>query len=139
MSNVHTPERQPGETQAEYRERQRLSRRIVAISRLQGIGNQHSAPSQREQMRDQHRTAAAAGDRKPLKGIFGWALLQPQRRRNQTRMEEIHKQRDEHGATTTVGRNKPVMGTYPWGEKYLKGWEAGRRMWLAGVSAQRGY
>ena len=60
--------------------------------------------------------------RKPNR--YGAGLVQPQRRRDQARMEKLHPLRDEHGAYTLVGRPR--------------GYES-RRVWLAGVSAQRGF
>lgn len=67
--NIHTPERQPGESQQDYRDRQRASRNVAvtfaereigpsgawertgrAIT-LRGLGDQRKLPSSREQHR----------------------------------------------------------------------------------------
>jgi hypothetical protein len=57
---------------------------------------------------------------------YGAGLVQPQRMRNLKRMEKLHKLRDEHGAYTRTGRVPAEQG-------------GGRRKWLAGISAQRGF
>lgn len=85
---------------------------------LTGIGPQHKAPSSREQLRDSQRRSG----RGP-KGTYGIGLLQPARKARQQAMEgRVH--RDEHGAYTLVGRG---------------GSDSRRRIWLAGISAQRGW
>lgn len=80
MSNVHTPERRAGESQAQHRERQRTERRMCAL----------------------------------------------------------HPLRDENGAYTLVGatHNEPFLnGT----AQHVAANGQARRIWLAGISAQRGY
>lgn len=54
------------------------------------------------------------------------------------RVHQQHKHplRDEHGAYTLVGRNTFVPSAQPWDQDE---WVPGRRVWLAGISAQRGY
>lgn len=122
MSNLHSPERQPGESQAKYRERRAASHKAVDAMRCADIGNQRREPSSRERQRDSARRAG----RGP-RATYGLGLLQPQRLRNQERMAKLHPLRDEHGAYTLIGA---LIRT-----------EEGvtRRKWLAGISAQRGY
>jgi hypothetical protein len=53
--NMHTPQRLEGESQADYRKRQQLSHEHSKRMRLAGIGDQHRAPSARQQLRDSQR------------------------------------------------------------------------------------
>lgn len=117
--NIHTPERQPNESQAEYRARRALSHKRVKAMRCVGLGNQHKAPSARQQLRDLQRRNGTF-----KASTYGLGILQPQRRRNQHHMDFLHRLRDESGAFTHVGRH-PITGA--------------RRIWLGGISAQRGY
>lgn len=119
--NLHTPERQPTESQADYRKRQQASKRAVQAMTLSKIHKQHSLPSQRQELRDAQRE-----NNKAPRGIYadaiGWNAAK-------TRAEEIKGRtyHDENGAYTRVGRKLAFNG------------ETIRRMWLAGISAQRGY
>jgi hypothetical protein len=73
MPNLHTPERLPNESRADYRARQRASRDASrsgaecvfvggawrptgAVVSLRGIGSQRKLPSQRERLRDSVRS-----------------------------------------------------------------------------------
>ena len=131
MSALHTPERQPGETQAQYRERQDASRRAfdaitkppqqapakspLDVSRF-WIG-QHTNPD-RNKVRHARRIAKLANGQNPK-------FAKPRKHKQHT-----HPLRDEHGAYTLVGARVRVVG----GMIVQK-----RRKWLAGISAQRGY
>nr|WP_316642856.1 hypothetical protein [uncultured Roseateles sp.] len=117
--NVHTPERHPAESMTEYRGRRVESRRLVRQATCAGIGNQHKAPSARRKLRDSQRLNG-----KLKGGTYGAGLLTPQRARNRSRMAVIHQLQDVHGAFTHVGRIR---------------FSTERRVWLAGVSAHRGY
>lgn len=64
MTNVHIPERLPNESQADYRARQRASRIAVERMTLAGIGNQHTAPGSREQLRRATRERLHANGKK---------------------------------------------------------------------------
>ncbi len=135
MTNVHTPERHLGETQAQYRERQARSR---SARHLRDAGGQRVYPGKqtsRELQRDTKR------DNGTLSGVYGLGLLQPQRQRNELRMCALHPLRDDNGAYTLIGSRLKAgpgadkmtgvsLGAIP---------HNGRRIWLAGISAQRGY
>lgn len=130
--NVHAPERQPGESQAEYRERRALSKRINRNLRVVGAGNQRKEPSSREQLRD-----AMRKNGKLRSGAFGQGLLNAWDRMRERAARKKHPLRDEHGSFTKTGRDHtvdiPDTGWDDWK------WKAPRRLWLAGISAQRGY
>lgn len=67
------------------------------------------------------------------RAFYGQGLLQPQRMRNKERMAKIHPLRDENGAYTRTGRG------FCFGGAYYPHDSSGRRIWLAGISAQRGF
>jgi hypothetical protein len=136
MSNVHTPERQPGETQVQYRERQARSRAARHLRDAAGHrvypGNQSSRELQRETKRNNG----------TLAGVYGLGLLQPQRQRNERRMCALHPLRDDNGAYTLTGFHgslPEIVGYETSGECIVEMRPVPRRIWLAGVSAQRGY
>lgn len=72
--------------------------------------------------RDKHRAAVAARARP----------TQPKFSSPRQRKQHVHPLRDEHGAVTLAGR------PHPWLDANVLA-HGGRRVWLAGVSAQRGY
>lgn len=113
--NLYTPERQEGESQRNYKERRAIAKAAVRAMTLAGIGDQRKLPGSREQLRDAQRSNGNGPS-----GIYSQGLVQPQRKRDQRRMAWLHRQRDEFGAFTKTGRNP-------------------RRIWLAGISAQRGF
>ena len=80
--------------------------------------------------RDKHRAAVAAA--KPI--APGPKFAKPRKH-----VEHVHPLRDEHGAYTLTGRNRKTFFTWKSGRVDHTGWLPGRRTWLAGVSAQRGY
>jgi len=118
--NVHTPERQSHESQADYRARQRksceasLATVLVHDSRRQGV-----LERQKPMSREDKRRAAVA---KSKPAAPGPKFAKPRKHKQHT-----HPIRDAHGAHTLVGRKFAFNG------------ETIRRMWLAGLSAQRGY
>ena len=114
--NIHTPERQPNETQAQYRERQRASK---AAYKATQPTNRRGLPNGREQLRQSQR------DNGSLVGTFGRGLMRAAARKRAEAMPKVGTLRDENGAFTVVGRDCETS--------------TGRRMWLAGISAQRGY
>lgn len=65
-------------------------------------------------------------------GTYGLGVVQPQRKRDQQRMAKLHPLRDDCGAyTLTGGRDL---------QRYIDGvTPRGRRVWVAGISAKRGY
>ena len=136
--NIHTPERQPNETQAQYRKRRRASVQAVRTMRCAGLDG---GTSIRQQLRAKQRRNGN------LRGTYGLGLLQPQRRRNQARMEKLRNRRDMHGGFTLTGGRATFVDHNPGTAWFPVGGAVGpcgfevtaRRIWLAGVSAQRGY
>lgn len=68
MIPIHTPERQPGESVENYKTRRKRSRNAVARMTLKSIGDQHKAPSSRQQLRDEQRKNGN------LRGVYGQGL-----------------------------------------------------------------
>ena len=92
----------------------------------------HGGQSSRAALRDAKRKNGN------LRGTYGEGLLQTQRLRNQAAQAKLPFARDEHGAATMVGQRRPVRFVSTVGVT-LVGWSPGRRIWLGGISAQRGY
>lgn len=132
-NDLHKPERLPGETQDQYRTRQRASKRAADSApirelaadgwaltgqslSLSSLGNQHHAPSQRERMRDAQRSKG-----KGPRGTFAFGIVNAAAKKlaDSKAHKAKHPRRDADGAYTQVGDT--------------------RRMWLAGISARRGY
>lgn len=117
MSNIHIPQRLEGESFDAYRERRAESHAINKANRTIGQGG----ISSRKQYRDSMRSSGTMGKktRAYVALCAAWA---------QKRVINWKGKRDEHGAFTLVGRGElPGVGI------------DGRRVWLAGISAQRGY
>lgn len=112
--NIHNPERLAGESQADYRRRQRASKRAAQSMTLARDHNQRGLPSQREQLRDQQRKNGKAP-----RGTFAFGVTNAAAVKRAGKLAKSYPQRDEHGAYTVVGDT--------------------RRKWLGGISAQRGY
>lgn len=68
MIPIHTPERVAGESVEDYKARRQASKQAVANMTLKGIGNQHKAPSSRQQLRDEQRKNGK------LRGTYGQGL-----------------------------------------------------------------
>lgn len=153
MPNVHTPQRQEGESQEQYRQRRRISRHSANMGRnaetgkpvfLKGLGDQHKEPSQRQQMRDN----ARSNGRGP-KGIFGAGIVAAaaKKLRDSKEHQAKHPLRDAHGALTLIGSGFELLGVQPTSRDFVisGGQQDGqilhgcRRIWLAGISAQRGF
>lgn len=153
MPNVHSPERQPGESQQQYRTRQRISRHSAKMGRnaetglpvfLKGLGDQHKAPSQRQQMRDN----ARSNGRGP-KGVFGAGIVAAVAKKlRDSKAFQLKHPRNADGAMTFVGPKYELDGVKPTGAEFeLSGgvhddgttFHTVRRIWLGGISAQRGY
>lgn len=141
MANVHSPERQPGESQEQYRERRTLSRGIAKSIRCVGIGDQHKAPTARQQLRDKQRANGT------LRGTYGQGLMNAWDRKREREQAKKHPLRDDNGAFTMTGATVQFVDCQP-GSRYTElGGQSGpeaffkfaRRVWLAGISAQRGY
>jgi hypothetical protein len=122
MSNVHTPERQSGESFADYQARRALSNQINKANRLIGRGG----VSSRKQFRDSMRESGAMGKR-----VRAYVALTAAWAAKVVTKAPL---RDEHGAYTLVGR-APIAKHAPENiQAHMP-----RRKWLAGISAQRGY
>lgn len=104
--NIHTLERHPDESHAQYRERQAASRAVNLLDVSRFFLGQHTNPSKAPSKRDLRRLAKTF-TQKP----------KPQKVRKH--VQHKHPLRDQHGAYTYTGDP--------------------RRVWLAGVSAQKGY
>lgn len=153
MPNTHTPERQPHETLEQYSARRRISRHSVNMGRnaetgelvfLKGLGDQHKAPSLRQQLRDNARKAGNGP-----KGTFGAGLVASwAKKRRESKAHLAKHPRDAHGAVTFVGPKYELDGVKPTpGEFEFAGgvhedgmsFHTVRRIWRGGISAQRGY
>lgn len=104
--------------------------------RCAGLGGGQTSRSHQRDVKRRNRT---------LHGTYGEGLLQPQRRRNQAKQRGP---RDENGAITLVGatvefgdyRPDPARWFETGGGTHPDGFVVtARRIWLAGISAQRGY
>ena len=116
QANVHTPERLNGESWADYKSRRAQSNAIGRVMRTAVNGG----VSSRQQFRDSMRKSGAMGKRTRayVALLAAWAA----------KVVSKAKLRDEHGAYTLTGAFK-----------FLRDGSPLRRMWLAGISAQRGY
>lgn len=76
---------------------------------------------------------------RPTKTSYGRGLMNQWGRQARDRQAKLGGLRDEHGAYTVTGRNTPIFGSNAWDSDRVMNWQPGRRVWLAGVSAQRGY
>lgn len=136
---LHTPERLPNETQADYRNRQAASKRAVeaitkpprqapAVSHLDVSRfwfGQHINPRRNKQRRALRLRKFAASH-----WLSHWTPTPTGKPR--THKQHAHQVRDEHGAFTLVGRSNDEPSSILVNGLF-------RRKWLAGVSAQRGY
>lgn len=113
--NVHTPERQAGESQTEYRRRQAESKRQARAMTSASNGGQTSRQIHRAERRKSGK----------LKGQYGRGLMNQFDRQRERDCVKKHPLRDETGAFTLVGAKDFIEGQ--------------RRVWLAGVSQQRGF
>lgn len=135
MANLHTPERQPDESMQDYRLRRAASHAAVRSMRAVGMSGGQTS---REKQRSVKRNAGT------LRGTFGASLIAmwASKRRDAIHKANGHAQPawtfvgrevasviewDEHGVPITGGRLMPAGGGVL------------RRVWLAGISAQRGY
>lgn len=142
MSGLHTPERQPHETRADYRKRQRASRRAVQATTLSRVlRDQRNLLSSRQQLRDAQRSNGK-GPRGTFADAIGWNAA-----RKRADLRDVPKLRDEHGVITLTGAATEFVDCKPDSRWYELGGSSGpdgftkiaRRIWLAGISAQRGY
>lgn len=91
MPNVHTPERQPNETQAEYRARQALSRQISKTTSVFHDSQQRG-------------TYVSGKNRKERRAAGRDNGQHPKFDRERSHKQHEHHQRDSNGAFTFVGR-----------------------------------
>jgi hypothetical protein len=139
LPNLHAPERQPDESFADYKRRRAESNKVGRKAGGHGLnGGENSRKTYRAQMRRSgtmgRRTRAYAAL------MAAWAARRVMKA----------KLRNEHGAYTLVGAVYEMEGEdlRPTPSEHLFGGCAGpdgytsytaRRIWLAGISAQRGY
>lgn len=126
---IHTPERLPNETQADYRNRQAASKRAV-----EAITTKPRSPTrglQRiNQARNKERRALRLRKFAAAQWLSHWTptpTAKPRKHKQHT-----HPLRDEHGAFTLVGRSNDEPSSILVNGQF-------RRIWLGGVSAQRGF
>lgn len=136
MANPYTPERLAGETFDQYRERRADGN--ARAQRVAGHGLSGGITS-RQQFRDSMRKTGTMGKRtrayKALMAAFA--------------SKRVTKPalRDDHGAYTLVGGAYTVEGGTPSKSEHVtaagvgngEGFYSARRIWLAGISAQRGF
>lgn len=157
MPNLHTPERQQGESQEQYRARQRISRHSANMGRnaetgepvyLKGLGDQRKAPSQRQQLRD----GARRNGRAP-KGVFGAGIVAAvSKKRRDSKAHQAKHPRDAHGAVTFIGQPYELINVAPNSREFVfsggvdtqagderETFHTVRRIWLGGISARRGF
>lgn len=135
MHNIHTPERQPDESMQAYRLRRAASKRVVRAMRAVGTSGGQTS---REKQRDDKRKAGT------LRGTYGAGLTAMW---DSKRRDAIHKANGHsHQAWTFVGRE--VSSVIEWDENGAPitggrlmpaGCGVLRRVWLGGISEQRGY
>lgn len=87
----------------------------------------HNAVPQRRIDRKRARLASHRVDRRVAKALRGTGQA-PKFTKERVRRQHQHLRRDQHGAYTLVGRGELPNGVTD-----------GRRIWLAGISAQRGF
>ena len=124
--NIHHPARIAGETPKEYRARQAKSKAARHVVRVLWDAGRGTYFADRNFDKRKKRPARDTGQHP----VFAAQRVHKQRK---------HPLRDQHGAYSHVGRNQPVFSTDPWHAGMALGWKPGRRIWLAGISAQRGY
>lgn len=153
QSTLHRPERQPEESREQYRIRTAASRYMAALGRdvetghpfpMKGLGDQHKAPSSRAKHRDQKR----ANGNGP-KGTFGASLVASWAKKRRDSKAHLDKYpRNPDGAVTFVGRMYDLEGVKPTSREFQFGggvhedgvsFHTVRRIWLGGISAQRGF
>jgi hypothetical protein len=71
-------------------------------------------------------------------GSYSRGLQNAWNRKRQLRMAKLHPLRDEYGAFTLTGGRQDYIEIGPDGD-FRDAYPGPRRIWLAGISAQRGY
>ena len=138
---VHSPERQPGESQTDYRARQRASKHAAQAMTLARVHRQHREPSSREKLRGSLRRNGK------LHGTFAFGVCNAAAVKRAGKLAKTYPLRDRNGAYTLTGSAVEFVGHHPGPRWHELGGSAGpggftkdaRRIWLAGISAQRGY
>lgn len=138
---AHAPERQPGESREQYLERRQFSRNVLRAATGGWYGN--AKATSRQLQRDQRRKNGK------LRGTFGAGLLNAWAKKRRDGFPKVGGHpRDAHGAVTFVGPAYECVGVEPTSREFVLsgGKEASgerfytaRRIWLAGISAQRGF
>ncbi len=140
--NLHQPERQAHETQAEYRERRAQSKYRFQLATRSGPFGTGGRISSREALRNEQRKNGN------LKGVYGAGIAAAAARKQRDNLERKGERlRDKNGALTVTGSLTTFSDLKP-GPRYFEfggstspeGFTThARRIWLAGVSAQRGF
>jgi hypothetical protein len=138
--SIHAPERFEGESFSAYKQRRAASRKAAREAMGHGL---NGGTSSRKQYRDSMRASGTMGKktRAYVALMAAWASK---------RVPKWEGPRDEHGAYTLVGSVYEMEGEdlQPTSREHLFGGSVAngghtqytaRRIWLAGVSAQRGY
>lgn len=127
---MHNPARYENESQASYKARRLDSK--AAVRQITAHNINKGLQNSRKVLRDSMRSSGTMGKRTRayVALMAHWA----------SKRITKAKLRDEHGAYTLVGRREPLYFTddfHP--RKTVAAWRTGRRVWLAGISAQRGF
>ena len=136
MPSIHSPERQQGETQKDYRERMAKAKGVAfMVRRVRNPGHNPQRNAQRKQRRAAQRARVSAAQSPKF----------PKARRHKDGNHCFH---DAHGAYVCVGPEYEVEGVPPDTDRehvtssWVHGDDMGytaRRKWLAGVSERRGF
>lgn len=138
--NAHAPERQPGESREQYLERRQVSRNMLRAATGGWYGN--AKATSRQLQRDELRKNGK------LRGTFGAGLVNAWAKKRRDAFPKVGKPRDAHGAVTFVSTPIELVGIAPTSREFVlsggkeadgESFHAVRRIWLAGISAQRGY
>lgn len=118
MANIHTPERQAGESFASFKARRTQSRKEAGRIAGHGLGG---GVASRKHQRDAMRTSGTMGKRtRAYVALMAAAAAK--------RVPNWQGARDGAGGAYTLT-----------GRQYFPDGTQRRRMWLAGISAQRGF
>lgn len=139
--SVHTPERLSGENLEQYLQRREFSRNMVraATTGWYGAGKTTSRQQQRDQLRRNGK----------LRGTFGVGLQRAWAKKRREAMPKVGGHpRDAHGAVTLIGQQYELVGVKPTSREYVlaggktvggESFYLVQRIWLGGISAQRGF
>jgi hypothetical protein len=137
--NIHSPQRADGESFDDYRKRRAASK--VAVREMTRAPMQPPSIGQFDVSRfflGQHTNSergAKRKERRAAKRAIAATGQQPKLIEPRERKQHKHPKDERGNAITLIGRNNTIRDG-----KQLVGWyENERRIWLGGISAQRGY